>query len=74
MLNSGQSDGIWTFDELCTFVEKLGFVRKGGHVSHRVFVKDGIVEILDLQGDSGKAKRYQVKQIREIVARYDLKV
>jgi hypothetical protein len=36
-------------------------------------VKDGVAEIVNLQGDGGKAKRYQVKQVREIVARYDLK-
>jgi hypothetical protein len=40
--------------------------------SHYIFSKDGIEEIVNIQEVNGKAKPYQVKQIREIIAKYDL--
>ncbi len=50
-------------------LEYLGFSPKIKG-SHHIFRKQGIPEILNLQPDSGrKAKRYQVKQVREILLR-----
>lgn len=40
--------------------------------SHYIFSKNGIEEIVNIQEVNGKAKPYQVKQIREIVAKYNL--
>jgi len=40
--------------------------------SHYIFSKDGIEEIVNIQEVYGKAKPYQVKQIREIIAKYNL--
>ncbi len=39
---------------------------------HHIFTKDGIEEILNLQPKRGKAKPYQVKQVRNIIFRYKL--
>ena len=40
--------------------------------SHHIFYKEGIDEILNLQAYNGKAKPYQVKQVREILIKYKL--
>jgi predicted RNA binding protein YcfA (HicA-like mRNA interferase family) len=68
---SGNAVNI-AFSDLCTFLQQTGFIlRQKG--SHRIFHRDGIVEIIDLQSKSdGKAKAYQVRQVRDIVERYQL--
>ncbi len=40
--------------------------------SHHIFSKDGLEEILNLQPKQGKAKAYQVKQVRVIILQYKL--
>lgn len=40
--------------------------------SHHIFTKEGIEEILNLQSLQGKAKTYQVKQIRDVILKYKL--
>ena len=69
---SGASDANIRFEDLRKVVIALGFYErvKGGH---HIFTKDGIVEILNLQplGD-GKAKAYQVRQVRSIIVKYKL--
>ena len=40
--------------------------------SHHIFFKSGIEEIINIQPDNGKAKAYQVKQIRELIVKYKL--
>ena len=69
----GASDGNVGFDELCELLRRLGFGerRRGG--SHRIFSRDGVVEILNVQPlAGGRAKGYQVKQIRQVILKYDL--
>lgn len=62
-----------TFDELCYVVQKLGFIHRKKPSGHNVFTKDGIPEIINLQpGQNGKAKRYQVQQVADLVLQYDL--
>jgi hypothetical protein len=40
--------------------------------SHHIFTKEGVEEILNLQPKQGKAKAYQVKQVREMLLKYQL--
>ncbi|MBN1981728.1 MAG: type II toxin-antitoxin system HicA family toxin [Chitinivibrionales bacterium] len=69
---SGSSDANIAFDDLCQLLFRLGFeTRVRG--SHHIFFKHGIVEIINLQKDGSKAKRYQVRQIRTIVLQYNLR-
>jgi hypothetical protein len=37
-----------------------------------ILTKDGIEEIINIQPKNGKAKSYQVKQVREIIIKYKL--
>ncbi len=64
--------GNVTFDDLCYFLERSGFdSRQKG--SHKIFTKDGVEEIINLQcGPNGTAKRYQVAIVADIVLQYDL--
>ena len=67
----GTSDANVPFADLCLLLRHLGFVErvKG---SHHIFTKPGVQEILNLQPKSGKAKAYQVKQVRNVIVRYKL--
>jgi len=67
----GTSDQNIDFDELRKLLLKLGFEEriKG---SHHILTKDGIEDILNIQQRSGKAKAYQVKQIRNVIVKYKL--
>jgi len=40
--------------------------------SHHIFRKEGIIEKINLQRDGDKAKVYQVRQIREVILKYNL--
>lgn len=61
------------FDELCTLLEHLGFQRKGGKGSHQIFYRDDVEDLINLQPTKdGKAKPYQVRQVRGIVKAYEL--
>lgn len=69
----GQSDANIGFSELCRLLQSLGFSEriKG---SHHIYSKKGIVEIINIQPTGSKAKRYQVKQIRDLILNYGLKL
>ena len=40
--------------------------------SHHIFTKDGVEEILNLQAKKGRAKPYQVKQVRRVIVKHRL--
>ena len=40
--------------------------------SHHIFSKTGVEEIINLQPKGGKAKPYQVKQVRHVILKYRL--
>lgn len=61
-----------SYDDITGCVNDFGFRYKGGAGSHRVFVKDGVREILTLQNINGKAKPYQVRQFIKIIEKYQL--
>ena len=64
---SGSSDANIDFDDLCSVVEHAGFKGRKGKGSHRIFSREGIRDIINLQPDkNGKAKVYQVKQVRRL--------
>lgn len=68
---SGTSDTNIAFDNICSLLKKLKFsVRVKG--SHHIFTKEEVVEILNIQSKQGKAKAYQVKQVRELILKYNL--
>lgn len=70
---SGLSDNNIRFTELVTLLEKFGFnLRIKG--DHFIFYKRGVEEIINIQPIRDKAKPYQIKQIRNIIFKYKLKL
>ena len=68
----GASDTNIVFAELRHLLVHLGFTERI-RGSHHIFTKEGIEEILNLQPkNGGKAKPYQVKQVRNILVKYKL--
>ena len=60
------------FERLCKIADAFGFKFRGGKGSHRIYVREGIMEILNFQNVGGKAKPYQVRQFIKIVEKYNL--
>lgn len=69
----GSSDGNFSFEELRNLILNLGFDERISS-SHHIYTKDGIDEIINIQPKQGKAKPYQVKQVRNLVIKYKLDV
>ncbi|MBI5374397.1 MAG: type II toxin-antitoxin system HicA family toxin [Candidatus Schekmanbacteria bacterium] len=69
---SGLCDKNIRFEELKKLILSFSFdCRVRG--DHHIFSKSGIAEIINLQPlRDGKAKPYQVKQVRNIILRYKL--
>ena len=71
-LLSGSADSNFSFDDLRLILINLGFTEKTTGGSNRIFYKENIVEIVNIQSDGNKAKSYQVKQVRGIILKYKL--
>jgi hypothetical protein len=68
---AAQSDANIRFSDLRHLLARLGFTEgiRGGHF---IYVRQGVAEIINLQPRGGKAKPYQVRQVRGLVMRYAL--
>ena len=68
-----RSDANVPFESLCALLKRLGFSEriKG---DHHIFFKDDVEEILNLQPKGGKGKPYQVKQVRDLILKYHLRI
>jgi hypothetical protein len=69
----GTSDANIPFAGLCGLPRGLGFDERV-RGSHHIFTKENIIEILNCRPKGGKAKPYQVKQVRQIIVKYRLRV
>jgi predicted RNA binding protein YcfA (HicA-like mRNA interferase family) len=67
----GASDANIPFEPLCQLLNSFGFEERI-QGSHHIFSKEEIEEILNLQPKQGKAKAYQVKQVRNVILKYQL--
>jgi len=68
---SGKSDQSIRFTELTHLLSAIGFNEriKG---SHHIFYRNDIEEILNLQPKGSEAKAYQVRQVRNLILKYQL--
>lgn len=70
-LMSGQADTGIAFSDLCLLLQRLGFrLRVRG--DHHIFTREDIAEIINLQPNGSLAKPYQVKQVRNLLRKYNL--
>jgi len=67
----GRSDANIAFSDLRGLLLHLGFEERV-RGSHHVFVKEGVEDQINLQEERGKAKPYQVAQVRRTISRYGL--
>ena len=67
----GHSDGNIRFGELRALMRYLGFEERV-RGSHHLYDKEGVVEIVNLQSRGGRAKPYQVRQVRRLILKYKL--
>jgi predicted RNA binding protein YcfA (HicA-like mRNA interferase family) len=68
---SGTRDANISFCEICGLLSDFGFQSRING-SHHIYYRADIPEILNIQPKNGKAKPYQVRQIREIITKYKL--
>ncbi|MDZ7934723.1 MAG: type II toxin-antitoxin system HicA family toxin [Emticicia sp.] len=70
---SGNADNNFPIDELKRLLFILGFLERKGAGSHTLYKKEGLADLINIQNaKGGKAKPYQVRQIREIILKYKL--
>lgn len=67
----GTTDANVGFDDLRALLRHLGFEERV-RGSHHIFSRSQVVEILNLQPKAGKAKAYQVKQVRNVIVSNEL--
>jgi hypothetical protein len=71
-LVSGENDANFPFDDLCTLLTKLGYTARKTKGSHIIFQRGS--SFLNLQpAAGGKAKAYQVRQVRQELQNLNLK-
>jgi len=68
---SGTRDKSILFADLRTVLDRLGFQCriKGDHF---IYTKAGVDEIINIQPIGSRAKPYQVKQVRNLILKYQL--
>jgi predicted RNA binding protein YcfA (HicA-like mRNA interferase family) len=67
----GTSDANIAFDDIRGLLLHLGFEERI-RGSHHLYRKEGIAEKINLQRSGGKAKPYQVKQVRDVILKHHL--
>lgn len=68
---SGAKDKSMLFADLQTVLDRLGFqCRIRG--DHFIYTRNDVEEIINIQPMGNKAKPYQVKQVRNIILKYQL--
>lgn len=68
---SGRSDANIPFEQARTLLRDLGF-SESIRGSHHKYVREGVQELINLQEVEGKCKPHQVRQMREVLLRYNL--
>jgi hypothetical protein len=68
-----RSDSNVPFDDLCSLLTRLGFERRV-RGDHHIFTMGGVEEIINLQPKTGMGKAYQVKQVRDLLLKYKLRM
>ena len=68
---SATADANIRFDDVLSLLPRLGFrLRIRG--SHHIFTRPGVEVLIDLQPVHGKCKAYQVRQIRDVLIKFNI--
>jgi virulence-associated protein VapD len=68
---AAQADANIRFIDVRNLLRRLGFSERI-RGSHYIFTRDEVDEIINLQPIAGKAKPYQVRQVRALIRKYEL--
>jgi hypothetical protein len=68
-----RSDSNVPFDGLRALLNVLGFDERI-RGDHHIFTMSAVHEILNLQPKEGRGKPYQVKQVRDVILKYNLRL
>jgi len=69
---SGQ--GTVSFRDFVALLAALGFAFRAQRGSHRIYVHPAIDRPFPIQPDGKDAKRYQVRQLRDIITRHGIRL
>lgn len=69
---SGKSDYNIKFSDLQNLIVDLDFQFKRQNGSHKIYYNEDIQEIMNIQKDGSKAKAYEVRQLRNLIIKYNL--
>jgi hypothetical protein len=69
----GTSDANISFSMLCQLLKYFGFEERI-RGDHHIFTMENVEEILNLQPKGSNSKPYQVKQVRNLIHKYKLKL
>jgi len=61
------------FTEAIACAESFGFKLDRINGSHHIYIHHMVIELLNLQNVNGKSKPYQVKQMLQIIEKYNLR-
>lgn len=67
----GSSDANIDFNDLRSLLSALEF-RERVRGSHHIFTRASMTEIVNLQPKGSKAKPHQVRQVRQLIIKYNL--
>jgi len=68
---SGKSDNNIDFNDFRKFILNFGF-RERVKGSHHIYTLAGLKEIINIQPRGNLSKAYQVKQVRNLILKYNL--
>jgi len=64
--------GTIDFRDFEALLEALGFIKKGQKGSHRIYLHPAVGRPFPVQPDGKDSKRYQVRQLRDMIRKYQL--
>jgi predicted RNA binding protein YcfA (HicA-like mRNA interferase family) len=67
-----QGRGTIRFDDFEALIEALGFRLRRQRGSHRIYVHPNIDRAFPIQPEGKDAKRYQVRELRDMIRQYRL--
>ena len=71
-VKSGKADANIRFADFRNLLIDLGFERRRQESSHLMYYNRSINEFMNIQEKDGKAKDYQVRQLRKIIKKHNL--
>lgn len=69
---AGQGFHNFAFADLLVLLSSLGFAHNRTAGSHLVFIHPKVPHPVSVQNFAGKAKPYQLRQVRDLIKEYDL--